>query len=159
MRKFEVRTDPVQINAPIDFVWDVLTEVEKYREWNSFTPQAQTDFKIGSPAHLRVRMGPMMMKIAETVCAFEKPRLIAWTKTFGVRWFLVAVRQQVLEPMDDTRCTYHNTDQLTGLMAPVVLLLNGDYMRRGFNDVAEGLKRYAETMYERKEAANPKADI
>lgn len=152
MGKFEVRTDPIQINAPIDFVWNVLTEVEKYGEWNPFTPRLQTDFKIGSPAHLRVRMGPAMMKITETVCAFEAPRLIAWTKTFGVRWFLVAVRRQVLEPVDDARCTYHNTDQLTGLMAPVVLLLNGSYMRRGFIDAAEGLKRYAEAMYERKGA-------
>ena len=150
MSKFEVRTDPIQINAPIDFVWGILTEVEKYGEWNPFTPQAQTDFKIGSPAHLRVRMGPTKMKITETVCAFEKPQLIAWTKTFGARWFLVAVRQQILEPVDDTRCTYHNTDQLTGLMAPVVLLLNGGYMRRGFNDVAKGLKCYAEAMYKQK---------
>ena len=30
MREFEIRTDPVQINAPIDVVWTVLTEVEQY---------------------------------------------------------------------------------------------------------------------------------
>ena len=47
MREFEIRTDPVQINAPIDVVWSVLTEVDKYREWNPFTPQAGTDFTIG----------------------------------------------------------------------------------------------------------------
>ena len=152
MSKFEVRTDRVQIDAPIDLVWSVLTEVEKYGEWNPFTPRVQTDFKIGSPAHLRVRMGPTKMKITETVCAFEKPRLIAWTKTFGARWFLVAVRQQILEPVDEASCTYHNTDRLTGLMAPVVLLLNGSYMRRGFNDVGEGLKRYAEAVHQRKGA-------
>ena len=34
MREFEIRTDPVQINAPIDVVWGVLTEVDKYHEWN-----------------------------------------------------------------------------------------------------------------------------
>ena len=152
MSKFEVRTDRVRIDAPTELVWSVLTETEKYAEWNPFTPQVQTDFKIGSPAHLRVRMGPTKMKITETVCAFEKPRLIAWTKTFGARWLLVAVRQQVLEPVDETSCTYHNTDQLTGLLAPVVLLFNGNYMRRGFTDVGEGLKRYAEAIYERKGA-------
>ena len=62
------------------------------------------------------------------------------------------MRRQVLEPLDETRCAYHNTDQLTGLLAPVVLLLNGGYMRRGFNDAAEGLKRHAEALYERKGA-------
>lgn len=152
MGEFEVRTDPVRIDAPVELVWRILTETEKYGEWNPFTPQVQTDFQIGSPAHLRVRMGLTTVKMTETVCAFEEPRLIAWTKTFGARWFLVAVRRQVLEPVDDTHCTYRNTDQLTGLLAPVVLLLNGNYMRRGFTDVGEGLKRYAEAMHKRKGA-------
>ena len=146
MRKFEVRTERIQINAPIDLVWGILTEIGKYGEWNPFTPEIQTDFKIGSPARLRVRMGPMRMRITETVCAVEKPRLIAWTKTFGARWFLVATRRQILEPVDEASCTYYNADQLTGLFAPVVWLLNGSYMRRGFDDVADGLKRYAEAM-------------
>ena len=152
MSKFEVRTEPIRINAPVGHVWGILTETGKYAEWNPFTPRLETDFKIGSPAHLRVRMGPAMMKITETVCAFEEPRLIAWTKTFGARWFLVAVRRQVLEPVDERSCTYYNSDQLTGLLAPVVLLLNGNYMRRGFTDVAEGLKRYAEASQAQLEA-------
>ena len=154
MSKFEVQTDRIQINAPIDFVWGVLTEVEKYGEWNPFTPQARTDFKIGSPAHLRVRMGPARMKITENVCAFEKPRLIAWTKTFGANWFLLAVREQHLEPVSETSCNYHNTDRLTGVLAPIVLLFWGGYMHRGFSDVGEGLKRYAEAMFAGTEAEN-----
>ena len=76
MSTYEVRTDPIRINAPIDVVWEVLTDVENYGQWNPFTPQAHTDFKIGSPARLRVRMGPTTMKITETVCAYETPRLI-----------------------------------------------------------------------------------
>ena len=147
MSKFEVRTDRIQINAPIDFVWDVLTEVEKYGEWNPFTPQVRTDFKIGSPAHLLVRMGPTKMKITESVCAFEEPRLIAWSKEFGARRLLFAMREQHLEPVNETSCWYHNTDRLTGMLAPLVFLCFGGYMRRGFSDVGLGLKRYAEAMY------------
>ena len=147
MSKFEVRTDRIQINAPIDFVWDVLTEVEKYGEWNPFTPQVRTDFKIGSPAHLLVRMGPTKMKITESVCAFEEPRLIAWSKEFGARRLLFAMREQHLEPVNETSCRYHNTDRLTGVLAALVFLCFGGYMRRGFSDVGLGLKRYAEAMY------------
>ena len=147
MSKFEVRTDRIQIHAPIEFVWDVLSEVEKYGDWNPFTPQARTDFNIGSPAHLLVRMGPRHFKVTETVCAYEKPRLIAWNKVFGVPQLLFAVREQHLEPVSESSCSYHNTDRLTGVLAPVVFLCFGGYMRRGFNDVGKGLKRYAETMY------------
>ncbi|MDE0249401.1 MAG: SRPBCC domain-containing protein [Gammaproteobacteria bacterium] len=147
MCKFEVRVDRVLIHAPVGLVWDVLTGVERYDEWNPFTPQARTDFRIGSPAQLRVRMGPAKMKITETVCAFEKPRLIAWSKVFGTRWLLFAVREQHLEPMGDGRCAYHNTDRLTGVLAPLVWLSFGPYMRRGFSDVGTALKHHAESLY------------
>ena len=143
----EVRTDPIRINAPIDVVWDVLTDVEHYGKWNPFTPQARTDFTIGSLVHLRVRMGLETMTITETLCAYEKHRLIAWSKAFGTRWLLFTVREQHLEPLSETSCCYHNTERLTGVLAPIVYLCFGGYMRRGFNDVAEGLKRYAEGMY------------
>ena len=55
--------------------------------------------------------------------------------------------EQHLEPVNETSCRYHNTDRLTGVLAPLVLLCFGGYMRRGFSDVGLGLKRYAEAMY------------
>ena len=146
MRTLEIRTEPVEINAPIDVAWTVLTEVDKYSQWNPFTPQVRTDFSLGSPANLLVRMGPAKFRITETVCAFEKPRLIAWKKKFGAPWLLHAVREQHLEPVGKTSCSYHNTDRLTGLLAPMVFVCFGGYMRRGFHDVAEGLKAWAEAL-------------
>lgn len=147
MSRFEVETRRVRIEAPVGFVWEVLTDVEKYGEWNPFTPQARTDFVIGSPAHLLVRMGKAKMQITETVCAFEYPHLIAWRKTFGARWLLHAVREQHLETVSETTCQYHNTDRLTGMLAPLVFLCFGGYMRRGFTDVGDGLRRYSEAKY------------
>ncbi len=147
MTSFSISTDRIQINAPIDFVWEVLTDVEKYGEWNPFTSQARTDFKIGSPAHLLVRMGPGKFRITETVCAFEKPRLIAWSRKFGASWFLFVVREQHLEPISDTSCSYHNVDLLSGVFSSIVSLFFGGYIRRGFSDVGVALKLRAETLY------------
>ena len=144
MGNIEIRTDPIWINAPVEIVWAVLTEVDKYSQWNPFTPRARTDFAIGSPANLLVSMGPAKFRITETVCAVEKPRLIAWQKKFGARWLLHAVREQHLRPVGESGCRYHNTDRLTGVLAPMVFACFGGYMRRGFEAVAEGLKAYAE---------------
>ena len=149
MRRIAVQTERIRIDASVGFVWDVLTDVENYGEWNPFTPKARTDFNIGSPAHLLVRMGPAKMRITETVCAFEHPRLIAWRRAFGSRWLLVAVREQHLEPVSERSCHYHNTDRLTGVLAPLVFLCFGGFMRRGFTDVGEGLRSYAEAKYAR----------
>lgn len=147
MSSSSVRTDRIQINAPIDFVWEILTDIEKYGEWNPFTSRARTDFKIGSPVRLLVRMGPTKFKITETLCAFEKPRLLAWSRAFGTSWLLFAVREQHLEPTSSTSCGYHNVTLLSGLLSPIISLLFGGYMRRGFGDVGVGLKLRAETLY------------
>lgn len=57
-----------------------------------------------------------------------------------------AVRKRHLTPVGKTSFSYHNTDRLTGVLAPMVLVRFGGYMRRGFGDVAEGLKAYAEAV-------------
>ncbi len=147
MSSLSIITDRIQIDAPIDFVWEVLTDVEKYGEWNPFTSQARTDFKIGSPAHLLVRMWPGKFRITERICAFEKPRLLAWSRKFGISWLLFVVREQRLEPVSDTSCTYHNVDLLNGVLSQFVSLFFGGYIRRGFSDVGTALKLRAETLY------------
>ena len=139
-REYTIRTDPVEVNASDELVWGVLTNKQEYCEWNPFTSKIQTDFKIGSPVHLLVRMGPAKFRITEILCAFEKPRLIAWEKKFGARWLLFAKREQHIEPIGDSNCRYYNIDILTGLLAPIVYLCFSNYMRRGFRDVATGLK-------------------
>ena len=55
--------------------------------------------------------------------------LIAWRKTFGARWLLLAVREQHLEPVSETACQYHNTDRLTGMLVPLVFLCRGGVSR------------------------------
>ncbi len=147
MWTFDVRTEPVEINAPIDVVWAVLTDVSRYGEWNPFTTEVRTDFKMGSPVDMQVTMGRRMLKITEYLCAFEEPRLIAWQKSFGPRWWLHALREQHLEPHSETSCSYYNSDRLTGVLAPVVAATSGSYMRRGFEGVATGLKAQAEAIY------------
>ena len=147
MDDLQVRTERNRIDAPVGLVWEVLTDVERYGEWNPFTPQVRTDFRIGSPAHLLVRMGPAEVRFTETVSAFEAPRLIAWGKAFGARWLLAAMRAQHLEPAGATSCFYHNTDRMTGVLAPLVLLCFGGFMRAGFTDVGEGVKRRSEALY------------
>ena len=57
------------------------------------------------------------------------------------------MREQYLEAVNESSCSYFNTDRLTGVLAPIVLVCFGGYMRRGFADVAEGLKTYAEATY------------
>ena len=142
--KGHISSDAVEIDAPIERAWEILTDVERYGEWNPFTPSVATDFRIGSRVDLYVTMGPWKLKQVERIEAVEPPNLIAWGTTMGHRLLISALREQRLEAVGEARCRYRTTDDFAGLLIPLVMLLFGGFVRRGFNAVARGLKARAE---------------
>ena len=46
----------IEIDAPVERVWQILTDVDRYGDWNPFTPRVETSLAIGDPIHLHVRL-------------------------------------------------------------------------------------------------------
>lgn len=139
-----ITSDPVEIEAPIERVWEILVDVDRYGEWNPFTNRVETDFEIGSPVDLYVALGPFKLKQPERIEAVEPPHLLVWSTKVGHRVLVSARREQRLEALGETRCRYLTTDAFNGLLTPLVILLFGRLVRRGFNDMAWSLKKFAE---------------
>ena len=139
-----IRSEAVEIAAPVERVWDILVDFERYGEWNPFTTRVDADLAIGSPVDLHVTLGPLKLKQPEWIEAVEGPHLLAWGTKVAHRSLLRARRDQRLEVLGEMRCRYHTTDALRGLLTPLVVLLFGRLIRRGFNDMARALKARAE---------------
>lgn len=139
-----VSSEPIDIDAPAEAVWDILADVDRYGEWNPFSFRVETTLEVGSRVDLHVNMGPFKIKQAELIQAVEPPSLLAWGLTMGSRLLLFTSRDQRLQVLSETRCRYSTTDAFSGLLAPVITLLFGRIIRRGFNDVARALKARAE---------------
>lgn len=139
-----ISSDPVEIEAPIERVWEILVDVDRYGDWNPFTTRVETTFEIGSPVDLYVTLGPFKLKQPERVEAVEPPHLLVWSTKVGHRVLVSARREQRLEALGETRCRYLTTDAFNGLLTPLAILLFGRLVRRGFNDMAWSLKRFAE---------------
>lgn len=145
MASYTVRSDPVTIEAPVETVWRVLTDFDRYGEWNPFTPHVKAELTMGGRVDMRVTMGAFLLKQTEIICAIEPPTRLAWRTTIGARWLLHAVREQRLDVLGDATCRYATSDEFRGVLMPVVILLSGEFVRRGFNAVAVALKRRAES--------------
>ncbi len=134
----------IEIDAPVERLWGILTDFDRYAEWNPFTPRVETTLRIGEPVHLYVRLvGPRLLHRVEHVTRNE-PYALGWEMQMGRRALLHAERVQVLTPIDAHRTHYLTEDVFSGLLRPVVLGLFGRAMERGFTDCALGLKSAAE---------------
>jgi hypothetical protein len=136
----------IEIDAPPDEVFDILVDLERYPEWNPFTPRVESTLEIGDPVHLhtRLRIGKPLMLQVEYVTANERPSELCWGADIGARFLIRADRCQVLTPLDAGRTRYVCTDEIRGWLSPLVMLLHRDNMQRGFDDCARALKARAE---------------
>ena len=139
-----VSSDAIEIQVPVERVWEVLMDLERYCDWNPFTTRVDTSLEVGSPVDLYVTLGPFKLKQPERIQAVDPPSLLAWGMIMGARWLLVTCREQRLEALSDTRCRYTTTDTFTGVLTPLVVLLFGGLIRRGFNAMARALKERTE---------------
>ena len=148
MFKYAIASEPVDIHAPIDTVWNILADVDHYFEWNPFArTYTQTDVRVGSFVDFDVKLGRYDRKQTERFVAIERPTLLSWSTKIGTEFLLKALREQRLEKRSETSCSYFNTDTLEGPLAPLAILLFGRAMRRGFEDVGRALKQRSEEEY------------
>ncbi len=133
------------IDAPPEAVWAVLVDVARYAEWNPFTPVATTTLAVGDPIDMRVKMDGLRITVSqrETIRAVEPGQRLVW----GMEMMLGMVRAertQTLTPLEDGRTRYRTEDVIEGPLEPLVGLLMGGSIQRGFEGVARELKRRVE---------------
>ncbi len=143
MFRHVIRSDAVDIEAPIERVWEVLTDFERYGEWNPFTTRVDANLEVGASVSLHVVYGPFRLRPTARIEIIEPPTLLVWGVTMGASWLLTARREQRLDSLDESRCRYRTTDSLNGVLTPLIVLLYGRAIRRGFNAMAVALKARA----------------
>jgi hypothetical protein len=136
----------IEIDAPAERIFDILTDLKSYSEWNPFTPRVESTLRPGDAVHLYVRLrGEKLSHRVEYVTRNERPARLCWGTKIGAGFLLRAERCQSLSPIDARRTRFVNEDVLRGWLAPLVMLLFGSDMQRGFETVAAALKQRAES--------------
>lgn len=83
----------IEIAAPPEVAWGVLTAIERWPTWNPAVKSASVDGEVGEGSTFRWKAGPGTIR--STIRDVEKPWRIAWTgTTFGIQ----AIHVHTLEP-------------------------------------------------------------
>jgi hypothetical protein len=139
----------IDIDAPIDRVWNTIIDLERYPEWNTFTPRmtAKT-IVVGEEFDLDCQMTEkkLLRDEHEVFLAYEPAAYrVCWgtSRTKG-RPGIKSYRWQICEPLGDDSTHFINYEEFHGLLAPLVNLLYRKKLQRAFEGYCESLKKRAE---------------
>lgn len=121
----------IEIAAPPETVWDVLTAIENWPSWNPDIKSMSMQGELAEGSVFRWKAGPGT--ITSTIRRVEPPRLIAWTgKTFGIK----AIHFYRLEPRNGK--TFVQTEEsFEGVLAR---LMRGSLQKTVDRSLADGLR-------------------
>lgn len=130
MRVLEAAVD---IPASPDTVWQVLTETDRYAEWNPFMTELSGRLAVGQRLTVIVRPGRRSMTFRPTVLAIEEGALIRWRGRPGVPGIFDGEHELRLAATPDGGTRFVQREVFTGLLVPVA--------RRVLDDTEAGFGR------------------
>ncbi len=134
----------IHIKAAPTVVWSILTDFERYAEWNPLLPSVQGDLRLGSPLRLQIRLPWLpLLRITTTVQQVESGISFEWAgETLSQSVFLGLHRFAVKS--DGTGHTqFEQSETYSGLLSHAVFLFI-PILRYGFNQMNHSLKAAAE---------------
>jgi uncharacterized protein YndB with AHSA1/START domain len=128
----------IEIAAPPEVVWEVLTRLENWPNWNSDVKWMRLDGPLAPGTEFRWKAGPGT--IVSTIDRVEPPRYISW---HGRTLTIDAYHQWWLEPRDSG--TFVRTEEpFFGALARLLRRPLQKTLDKSFADSLERLKREAE---------------
>ena len=136
----------IQINASASVVWDILTDFEKFGEWNPFIKEISGTLKEGS--ELRVFMEPPNSKGMEfkpTLKKVETEKKIQWLGKVWIPKLFDGEHSWTINQIDDNTVLFIQKERFTGIFIPFFTKLLKN-TKSGFEMMNQNLKQRAEEM-------------
>jgi len=137
----------LDIEAPAELVWSVITDFPRYGEWNPFLPGCSSTLKPGDPIDLQVRLfasGPRPQR--EWILSHTPGREFSYRMKPAPLGALCSRRSHNVTALGPGRCRYESHFELAGWLQPLVRGLLGSKLEQGFAGMTAGIKKRAESL-------------
>ena len=133
------------IDAPLDVVWRLLTELDSYSQWNPFVVDCDAKLEPGAPISMRVRLGPREISQVETVSSVVEHKLFEY-RMRPIKPFLHSCRQHHVKSDGIGGTTYRSHFELNGWLSGLTALSIGKHLRYGFESMTDAVQQRAEVL-------------
>jgi hypothetical protein len=142
----EVYTD-IRINAPAETVWNILTDLGSYREWNPFIVKSVGKAELGERLTCRPRISKTRIATFHPVVTRLKPGTVfVWTGHFGVPGLADGVHIFELKAENSGETLLIHRQTFSGILMPLIWKPIEKVAIRGFTRMNEALKERAEAL-------------
>jgi hypothetical protein len=136
----------------------VLTDFERYGEWNPFVVACRSSLVPGEPIAMRVHvLRTFAQSQTETILEHEPGRGFSYGLADPPLGAVGSRRSHRVTPLGEGRTHYESHFELHGWLAPLVIGLLGRSLRRGFGEMAAALAARAESFAGRSGSATRSA--
>lgn len=140
------RTD-LEIEASDQQTWAVLTDFERYADWNPALPAISGELREGSMVSLTLGMpGRPSPKVKARLQDVTPNRRLTWHGNVGGDWLFAGDREFAIHPIAENRVRFTHVEDVRGLLFPVFRALMGSAIQRSHDTFNGSLKERAEAM-------------
>ena len=141
----KVLTTQIHIEASPARVWDILTDFEKFPDWNPFIKSLSGDVAVGQTIQVRIRPpGGSAMSFTPTVLSFEKYKELRWLGKFFIKGLFDGEHRFELVDQGDNTTTFRQSEEFRGFLVPFFKKMIEGNTRIGFEAMNQKLKERAE---------------
>lgn len=137
----------LEIDAPAETVWKVLTDFQSYGEWNPFTVSAKCDLKPGGAIEMQVKLMAKPQFQREWIREVTPGQGFSYAMKPMPLGALRSFRSHRIEPVSATHCRYRSHFEIQGWLEGLVLALFRGAFERGFGGMSQGIKSRAESLW------------
>jgi hypothetical protein len=135
----------IEIRAPIELVWQVLTDFAAYPEWNPIVRRLRGKPRVGG--RVTIRSQPPAAR-----ALVHRPRILVWQPPHEMRWRATVLGERLfsgehgfrLEPLGPDRTRFVQDETFRGLLVPLYARLRLPATRQGFVAMNQALRDRAE---------------
>jgi hypothetical protein len=140
----EIKTE-TNINAPASTVWSILTDFQRFPEWNPFITKASGQIK--ENAQLKIRIEPpdsSAMYFKPTVTRIKEEREFGWLGRLWIPGIFDGEHVFEIEPINKNKIHFVQREKFKGLLVPLLWKSLDKNTRHGYEKMNLALKKRAE---------------
>jgi hypothetical protein len=135
----------IEIDAPAEHVWHLLTDFASYPQWNPFIRRISGEPTRGERLEARIEPpGGQGMTFKPKVLNAEPNRELRWLGHLLVPGLFDGEHSFTIQPLEENRVRFVQREAFKGLLVPLFARSLETNTQRGFEEMNRALKERAE---------------